>query len=229
MNPRAPSAPFPILFEDRHLLVVFKTPGWIVQGARDSDPSMVRSVADWIRRRDEKPGKAFLAVVHRLDRPVSGIVVLAKRSKAASRLSDQIRGRRFQKRYRAVVEGLPDPERGELRDLLGWDDAKRRARVGDRRGKPAELRYETISATGTRSLLDVELITGRKHQIRAQLAAHGTPIAGDRHYGAESEAGAEGGIALLAHSVRFRHPVEEREVELSVPADLDPLPAWLRG
>lgn len=222
------SPPFPVLFEDRHLLVVFKPPGWIVQGAREGDPSLARETADWIRRRDAKPGKAFLAVVHRLDRPVSGVVVLAKRSKAAGRLSEEIRSRRFEKRYAAVVEGLPDPEAGTRVDAIAWEENRGRARVGGKDGARAELRYTTVSAMRTRSRLDIDLITGRRHQIRAQLAAHGTPIAGDRLYGAQSAAGPEGAIALLATSVRFRHPMGDGTVEVDVPADLDPLGAWLR-
>jgi 23S rRNA pseudouridine1911/1915/1917 synthase len=217
-----------VLREDNHLLAVFKPPGWIVQGARPEQDSLLEALREWIRRRDAKPGEAFLAVVHRLDGPVSGVVVFAKRTKAASRLSREIREGRFEKRYRAVVEGVPSPSSARLVDALTWDDGARRARVaapGAADSARAELEYSVVEARGQRSLLEIRLVTGRKHQIRAQLAHRGWPILGDERYGARGRLAA--GIALCSWSVAFRHPVREEEVEVTVPAELDPTPAWL--
>lgn len=225
-NPRAPKPPVPVVFEDAHVLAVFKPPGWIVQGARPEDPSLLEAMREWIRVRDAKPGAAFLAVVHRLDRPVSGIVVFAKRSKSASRLSEEIRERRFTKTYRGIVEGIPQSPQGTLVDRLWWDDAARRARCveGTRGAQHAELRYRALEAREGRALLEVELVTGRKHQIRAQLAGLGHPLAGDALYGSRS---ALESVALCAWSVGFRHPVErDRDVSIEVPSALDPFPTW---
>jgi 23S rRNA pseudouridine1911/1915/1917 synthase len=217
-----------VLREDSHLLAVFKPPGWIVQGARPDQDSLLEALREWIRVRDDKPGAAFLAVVHRLDGPVSGVVVLAKRTKAASRLSREIREGRFEKEYRAVVEGTPIPPSAALLDRLVWDDDARRARVVE--GSPAgseaaELAYTVIETQRGRSLLHVRLVTGRKHQIRAQLAHRGCPILGDARYGSRERLDA--GIALCAFRLAFRHPVRDEDVEVAVPAELDPTPAWL--
>jgi len=231
MRPASPEGPpVPVLREDSHLLAVFKPPGWIVQGATPGQPSLLEALREWVRVRDGKPGQAFLAVVHRIDRPVSGVVVLAKRTKAAQRLSAEIREGRFEKVYRAVVEGVPEPGAGHLVDHLRWDDASRCARItsettGSSRG---ELDYRVLTSRGGRSLLEVLPRTGRKHQIRAQLAHLGFPIAGDTRYGAPGRPGRE--IALLAWRASFRHPVRSEEtVAIEVPEDLDPTPRWLAG
>jgi len=218
--------PVPVLFEDAHVLVVFKPPGWIVQGARPDDPSLLATLRAWIRTRDAKPGEAFLAVVHRLDRPVCGVVVFAKRSKAASRLSDEIRTRRFEKAYRAIVEGTPAASQATLAGRIAWDDPARRARIVEAAelGQDAELRYSTVETRGPHSLLSVELVTGRKHQIRAQLAAAGHPVAGDSLYGSDTPLG---DVALCAWEVAFHHPTRrEDQVRVAVPAALDPFPEW---
>jgi 23S rRNA pseudouridine1911/1915/1917 synthase len=249
--------PVPILFEDSHLLVVFKPPGWVVQGAHEGHGrlSLREELGSWIRLRDEKPGKVFLAVVHRLDRPVSGIVVLAKRTKAASRISKEIRERRFEKIYRAVVEGVPEPARGKCAGLLRWEDSARRARIVAAHGElgagsglsselseeglveeldpqpkaaklaRVELEYALLEAGLGGALVEVRPTTGRKHQIRAQFAHLGFPIAGDFKYGARSRL--PEGIALLAYRVRFRHPVRAEDVMIQVPGELDPTHGWL--
>ncbi|MGQ0721289.1 MAG: RluA family pseudouridine synthase [Candidatus Eiseniibacteriota bacterium] len=220
--------PVPVLREDSHLLAVFKPPGWIVQGAGPDQDSLLDALRAWIRQRDEKPGEAFLSVVHRLDGPVSGVVVFAKRTKAASRLSREIREGRFEKDYRAVVEGTPSPMSAALVDRLIWDDDARRARVVE--GAPegsaaAELSYAVLDRRGGRSLLGIRLVTGRKHQIRAQLAHRDCPILGDTRYGSRERLDA--GIALCSFRVAFRHPVRDEDVEVAIPAELDPTGAWL--
>jgi 23S rRNA pseudouridine1911/1915/1917 synthase len=223
-----PAPPVPVLREDSHLLAVFKPPGWIVQGAGPGQDSLRDALREWIRLRDEKPGEAFLAVVHRLDGPVSGVVVFAKRTKAASRLSTEIREGRFEKIYRAVVEGTPSPAAATLTDRLIWDDGARRARVArGGKGADAELAYTVVETRRGRSLLDVRLMTGKKHQIRAQLADRGWPILGDRRYGARVRL--DEGIALCAFRVAFRHPVGDAECDIEVPPELDPTRAWLEA
>lgn len=227
MSGAAPArAPVPIVREDSHFLAAFKPSGWVVQGARPGDNSLLEALREWIRVRDAKPGAAFLAPVHRLDRPVCGIVVLAKRTKAASRLSEEIRAGRFGKVYRAVVEGVPDGG-GRIVDRLVWDDDAKRARVaragGD--GKDASLDWTVLSRHDGLAVVEIELHTGRKHQIRAQLAHAGHPVAGDRRYGARRRL--PGGIALVSWRLSFRHPVERDEVEVEVPPSLDPVPGWL--
>lgn len=221
--------PVPVLLEDNHLLAVFKPAGWLVQGSRPGDLSLLDALREWIRVRDRKPGEAFLAPVHRLDRPVCGVVVLAKRSKAASRLSEQIRRGLPEKAYRAVVEGRVR-EPGRWRDRLAWDDPARRARVvgaGEPDAKEAELECRPLSEEGGRTVVEVRLITGRKHQIRAQLAHRGCPVAGDVRYGARTRL-AGGAIALVAWSLELRHPVRPEEtVRIRLPESVNPIPGWL--
>jgi 23S rRNA pseudouridine1911/1915/1917 synthase len=229
MSAAAPGEPpVPVLLEDKHLLAVFKPAGWVVQGARPGDASLLDALSEWIRRRDRKPGAAFLAPVHRLDRPVCGAVVLAKRSKAASRLSEQIREGRLDKLYRAVVEGELREPPGTMVDALAWDEAARRARVvppGDPGARDAELEVIAAETRGGFTIVDVRLVTGRKHQIRAQLAHRGCPIAGDALYGARGRL--SDGVALVCRLLRFRHPVEPDDVVVEVPDALDPVPDWL--
>jgi len=224
------SPPVPVLLEDKHLLAVFKPAGWVVQGARPEDLSLLDSLRSWIRERDRKPGAAFVAPVHRLDRPVCGVVVLAKRSKAASRLSEEIRNGRFEKAYRAVVEGELRASPGRIAETVAWDHAARRARVargGDAGARDAELEVALVAARGGFSIVDVRLVTGRKHQIRVQLAELGHPVAGDSLYGARHRL--PEGVALVSWSVAFRHPVEMREVRVTVPEPLDPVRGWLEA
>lgn len=203
----------PILYEDNHLLVVDKPAGMLAQADLSGDLDVLTLAKQVIKERDAKPGNVFLGLVHRLDRPVSGVMALAKTSKAASRLSAQFRERETDKRYLAVVAGAPDPVRGELRHFLRKDRAERVTRVveSEAEGKRALLRYEVLEHRGTRSLLRVQLVTGLPHQIRVQLSAAGHPIVGDRKYGS-SEPLVRGVVALHAESLALRHPVRREDV-----------------
>jgi 23S rRNA pseudouridine1911/1915/1917 synthase len=196
----------PILFEDNHLLVVDKPAGLLAQADLSGDLDVLTLAREIVGRRDRKPGNVYLGLVHRLDRPVSGVMLLAKTSKAAARLSAQLRDRRTDKRYLAVVSGVPEPPAAELRHTLRRDRGARVTRVVTAGGKPALLRYRVVGRRPTRSLLEVELVTGLPHQIRAQLAAIGHPVVGDRKYGSRARFPA-GRIALHARSIGFEHPV----------------------
>lgn len=217
-----------VLYEDNHLIAVLKPSGVLVHGDKSGRPTLDEQVREWLREKYEKPGNVFLGVVHRLDREVSGVVVFAKTSKGASRLSEQIRDREVGKSYAAVVEGTMPEVRGELTHWL------RRRGYGVRVVKPrtyaakeARLRYEVAETRGAYQLLQIELITGRKHQIRAQLAAMGCPIRGDSRYGARSEL-KEGGMALMCWRMEFDHPTQEQRVTVEVPAGELPFQEWLR-
>ena len=213
----------PILYEDNHLLVVDKPAGMLAQADLSGDLDVLTLAKQMIKQRDHKPGNVFLGLVHRLDRPVSGVMALAKTSKAASRLSAQFREREPEKHYLAVVAGTPDPARGELHHFLRKDRAERITRVveTERDGKPALLRYELLDGRPPRALLRVLLVTGLPHQIRVQLSAAGHPIVGDRKYGS-SERLVRGKVALHAASLNLRHPVRKEVIELSA----DPPPHW---
>ena len=206
-----------ILYEDNHLIAVHKPGGILVQGDISGKISLMDMVKDYIKKRTNKPGKVFLGLVHRLDRPVSGIVLFARTSKSASRLSKQWRQRSITKIYWALVHGeMPLPS-GRLSSFL----KKRRQKVSftdekHKRAQEAVLSYRTLVVRGEVSLLEVQLHTGRKHQIRVQLAAEGCPIVGDVKYGAP-ERRKDGTICLLAKSLTFMHPTRPETIHIEVP------------
>ena len=212
-------APDDILYEDNHLLIVNKHVGDLVQ----PDPSGEEALEDWIKayikRRDNKPGEVFLGVVHRIDRPVSGAVLFAKSSKALTRLNAMIREGVIEKRYWALVEQRPEAEHGELRHYILRDGRTNRSRAYAQpkpEAKEARLRYTMIGAGTRYTLLEIELLTGRHHQIRAQLSAIGCPIRGDLKYGAKRSL-AGGGISLHSRRVRFDHPVRHEPIDITAP------------
>lgn len=212
-------SPDDILYEDNHLLVVNKHAGDLVQPDPSGDEALEDCIKAYIKRRDAKPGAVFLGVVHRIDRPVSGAVIFAKTSKALVRLNEMIREGRIDKRYWALVEQRPEAERGELRHYILRDSRTNRSKaLAQPRGdaKEARLRYEMIGAGTHYTLLEVELLTGRHHQIRAQLSAIGCPIRGDLKYGARRSLPG-GGISLHSRCVRFDHPVRHELVEVTAP------------
>lgn len=206
-----------ILHEDNHLIAAHKPGGILVQGDISREPSLMDMVKDYIKNKYNKPGKVFLGLVHRLDRPVSGIVLFARTSKSASRLSEQWRQRSVTKIYWALVHGKMALPSGTLICHL----KKRRQRVSltdgnQKRAQEAVLTYRTLFVRGRVSLLEVHLLTGRKHQIRAQLAAEGCPIVGDMKYGAPDRR-EDGTICLLAKSLTFRHPTRPETIHLEAP------------
>lgn len=202
----------PFLYEDNHVLVVHKPAGMLSQGDLSGDLDVLTAAKQILKDRDNKPGNVFLGLVHRLDRPVGGVMVTAKTSKGAARLSLQFRERSTTKIYWAVVQGAPIRPEAELCHRLEKDAATRITKVvTGNRGKEARLRYRVLQSVKDRSLLEVQLITGLSHQIRAQLSAEGHPIAGDKKYGA-SLPYAPGVIALHAKSICFMHPVTKESV-----------------
>jgi 23S rRNA pseudouridine1911/1915/1917 synthase len=220
-----------ILFEDNHLLVVVKPAGLLAQGDGTGHRTLVEMAKDHIRNKYQKPGNIYLGLVHRLDRPVSGVMVLARTSKAAGRLSEQFRDSKVRKQYLAVVHGCPDAGQGELVHFMGQrGDRERKTPIADSPfpgSREARLKWRVIEADFVRSVLVVEPITGRRHQIRAQLSEMGYPIVGDRKYGSE-EALKKREIALHAWRLGFDHPVGGApQLFTAPPATQDPWPRYL--
>ena len=202
-----------ILFEDNHLLVINKPPGVLSQEDHTGAPDVLTLCKAYLKEAYDKPGNVFLGLVHRLDKPVSGVMVLARTSKAASRISDQVRRRKLKKTYLAIVEGSA-PSNGFLDDYLLKDSKKNLVRIvpkGTRGAKDARLSFEKLDEAGGRSLLRVNLITGRPHQIRVQLAGHGYPISGDSRYGRGNDGDSD--ICLHARELEFTHPTLKETVQ----------------
>ena len=210
-----------ILYEDNHLLVVNKKVGEIVQGDKTGDEPLSEKYKAFIAQRDLKPGQVFVGLPHRLDRPVSGITVLAKTSKALERLNAMFRESDVHKFYWALVCREPDPAQAQLEDMM-WRNEKQNksyiCREGSARrdAKLAKLNYKQIGKTDRYWLVEVELLTGRHHQIRCQLSNHGFPIKGDLKYGAP-RSNPDGGISLHARRITFVHPVKKESLTIEAP------------
>jgi len=212
-----------VLFEDNHLLIVMKAAGLATQGALPGSPSLVEQCRQYLKRKYQKPGNVYLGVVSRLDAPVTGAVLFARTSKAAARLTEQLRGRRVEKTYWAVVEGSLAADDGLWVDWLWHDDAARRVRVVDSRkagAQEARLRFRRLQNLKAACLVEIGLETGRKHQIRVQFASRRHPIVGDARYGATVGFGA--GIALHSRRLRLEHPVRHEPIEVVAPLP----PTW---
>lgn len=208
-----------VVYEDNHLIIVNKQPGEIVQGDKTGDATLADSVKAYIKEKYAKPGAVFLGVVHRLDRPVSGLVVFARTSKALSRLNTLFREGRVRKSYLAIVGRAPSPESATLIHWLTRNERlnKSFAHPAEVRGsKQAVLDYRLVGRSDRYALLAVRLHTGRHHQIRCQLAAIGCPIKGDLKYGAP-RSNPDGSICLHARSVEFEHPVTHALVRAVAP------------
>jgi len=201
--------PEQILYEDNHLLVVNKAPGVLSQGDISGDPNLLDMAKVYIKKKYNKPGNVFLGLVHRLDRPTSGVIVFARTSKAASRLSRYFRKHRIDKTYLALIEGIP-PEKGTYSDYIRRD--KIAGFVTDNpMDQSAELRFHRLKTLGDISLIEIDLLTGRHHQIRIQFSHRGHPVLGDRRYGSRRDWPGEG-IALHAWKLTILHPVTREKM-----------------
>ena len=217
--------PDDILYEDNHIMVVNKRCGDLVQPDRESDDALETEIKAMIKVRDHKPGDVFLGVVHRIDRPVSGAVLFAKTSKALTRLNEMIRNGEIHKRYWAITEAVPNPEEGSLTHYIVRDGRTNRSRAYDKPkadGKKAQLNYKMLGCSTRYTLVEVELLTGRHHQIRAQLSKIGGPIKGDLKYGAK-RSNPDGGISLHSRKVEFLHPVRKEMMSITAPTPKDNL------
>ncbi len=201
-----------IIYEDNHLLVVEKPINMPVQEDRSQDLDLLNYLKEDLKMRYQKPGNVYLGLVHRLDRPVGGVMVFAKTSKAASRLFDQIRQNLWTKQYFAVIQGYLPPQKLEDRLLK---DAKTNITRVDRKGKASSLIIRNSLQNKDLSLLDIELITGRSHQIRVQLASRNTPLWGDQRYNKSAKAGEQ--IALFAGGLKFYHPISKEQLVFELP------------
>jgi 23S rRNA pseudouridine1911/1915/1917 synthase len=214
-----------ILYEDNHLLAVNKPAMLPTMGVADDRESLLATAKDYLRQVYQKPGNVYLGIVSRLDAPVTGVVLLAKTSKAAARLAEAFRLRRVEKRYLAVVEGGPVATSAILEHYLRKDERHRKVHVTHEAcadAQLARLTYQVIATIKGMSLLEIKLDTGRKHQIRVQLAKIGHPIVGDRKYGSPSPLAA--GIALHSHRLELEHPVKHEPLNIEAPAPA----AWRR-
>jgi 23S rRNA pseudouridine1911/1915/1917 synthase len=214
MNP----PPLEVLYEDNHLLAVNKPAGLPTMGTPGGRPTLLTVAKEYVKARYQKPGNVYLGVMSRLDAPVTGVVLLARTSKAAARLTEQFRSHTVQKTYWAVVEGVLEPAAGSLVDWLGHDDRHRRMHIVGRTmpdAREARLSYKRLKVIEGNSWLEVELETGRKHQIRLQLAHHGHPIIGDRKYGSRESFPI--GIALHARRLVVSHPTTGARLEFEAP------------
>jgi 23S rRNA pseudouridine1911/1915/1917 synthase len=217
---------WPVFHEDNHLLVLYKPAGLLVQGDETGAVNLLDLAKAWIKQRHHKPGRVFLGLVQRLDRPVAWVMLFARTSKAAARLSAQLRTRQTRKVYLAVVEGLLPSDRGKLTNHIERQD--RLSGIALRptsSSREARLSYRVLEAADGRSLVELELETGRKHQIRLQLAHIGCPIVGDVRYGARTALPLRQ-IALLAREITLEHPTRRDALSVSCPLPIGwPWPA----
>lgn len=209
-----------IVYEDNHIIVVIKPQGISVQEDDSHSPDMLTIIKNFIKKRDNKPGNVFLGLVHRLDRPTGGVMVFAKTSKAASRLSKDLKDKKLKKHYICVVNGKPQIASNTLTTYLKKDEKTNTVRIAPKLedgSKQAVLEYEVLSSTERYSLIKVNLITGRSHQIRVQMAGQlNVPIFGDFKYGDKAHGGA---LALWAYELNLRHPTTKQEMSFRVAPD----------
>ena len=208
-----------VVYEDNHLLIVNKAPGEIVQGDKTGDEPLSESLKRWLKTKYDKPGNVFIGVTHRLDRPVGGLVVFAKTSKALARMNEMFRNGEVHKTYWALTRNLPLEPEGRLEHYITTIERtnKSTAWTTQRPGsKRAALSYRHIASSERFNLLEINLETGRKHQIRVQLAAIGCPIKGDLKYG-DKRSNPDGSISLLARHIEFVHPVSRETVSVTAP------------
>lgn len=208
-----------VVYEDNHIIIVSKESGEIVQGDKTGDQPLSETVKQYLKTKYNKPGNVFLGVVHRLDRPVSGLVTFAKTSKALSRLNEMFRNGDVHKTYWALTRNYPPAESGRLVHWLRRNEQQNKSYASDREvpgSKKAVLDYKVIGRSDNYTLIEVRLLTGRHHQIRCQLAAMGCPIKGDLKYGAR-RSNPDGSISLLSRKVEFVHPVSKVLIQAEAP------------
>ena len=208
-----------VIYEDNHLLIVSKRPGEIVQGDKTGDVPMVESLKLYLKEKYTKPGNVFLGLVHRLDRPVGGLVIFAKTSKALSRMTQMFAKGEVQKSYLAIVTDQPHEAQARLTHYLVRNEKQNKSYAYHQEqanSKRAELSYRLISNGEHYHLVEVDLHTGRHHQIRCQLSTIGCPIKGDLKYGAK-RSNPDGSISLLSYRLRFRHPVSGVDLDIKAP------------
>ena len=206
-----------VLYEDNHIIVAIKPAGVLSQSDGSNSPDMLTILKAYIKEKYQKPGEVYLGLVHRLDRPVSGVMVFARTSKAASRLSEQIRTRRVEKIYRCVVEGVLEGE-GRLENFIFKDESKNIVTVIDTEKpgyKASYLDYRALASKDGMTLAEVKLGTGRSHQIRAQMAHSGHPLIGDQKYGKKDDRTKD--MALEAYKLSFEHPVKREFITFEAP------------
>ena len=214
-----------VLYEDNHIIIVSKTTGEIVQGDKTGDKPLSETVKQYIKEAYAKPFDVFLVVVHRLDRPVFGLVLFARTSKALSRLNAMFANGEVKKKYWAIVKDMPPQSEGTLTHWLVRNEKQNKSYAYDHEvphSKKAILDYKVIGKSDNYYLLEVDLKTGRHHQIRCQLAKMGCPIKGDLKYGAK-RSNPDGSISLLSHSMQLIHPVSKKEIVVEAPLPNDNL------
>lgn len=212
-----------VIYEDNHIIIVNKAPGEIVQGDKTGDTPLVETLKIWLKEKYNKPGNVFCGVVHRLDRPVGGLVVFAKTSKALARLNEMFRNGEVKKTYWALTRNRPPKEQDRLVHYITTTERNNKSYASStprKDAKEAILSYKLLGASDRYNLLEVNLETGRKHQIRVQLAAIGCPVKGDLKYG-DKRSNPDGSISLIAHRIQFIHPVSGKEIDItaSLPSD----------
>lgn len=220
-----------VLYEDNHLIAVNKRPSDIVQGDKTGDKPLSEIVKDYIRHKYNKPGEVFTGVIHRLDRPVSGVVLFARTSKGLARMNELFKGRDIEKIYWAVVKNRPEQESGTLVNYLKKNQQKNKSFVTSNKDKDAlkcELEYKLINSSDNYHLLEVNPKTGRHHQIRVQLAAMGCPIKGDLKYGFD-RSNKDVSIHLHARSLSFIHPVKQEPIRIVANPPKDPVWDYFLG
>ena len=208
-----------VLYEDNHIIAVNKTSSEIVQGDKTGDTPLSETIKQWLKEKYNKPGEVFIGVTHRVDRPVSGLVLFAKTSKALERMNAIFRENQIRKTYWAIVKNPPPQPEGELVHYLVRNEKQNKSYASENekpRSKKAILTYRLIARSDRYFLLEIDLKTGRHHQIRCQLAAIGCPVRGDLKYG-YPRSNPDGSISLHARTVQFTHPVSKNEIELIAP------------
>ena len=214
-----------VLYEDNHIIIVYKEAGEIVQGDKTGDEPLSEIVKRWIKDKYQKPGNVFLGIVHRLDRPVSGLVVFAKTSKALTRLNNMFRNGEVHKTYWAIVTRPPFEKEATLTDWLVRNERQNKSYAYNHQvptSKKSILHYKVINQSERYTLLEINLMTGRHHQIRCQLSNMDCPIKGDLKYGAQ-RSNSDGSISLLSHRIEFIHPVSKENICVESPLPNDNL------